>query len=149
MRALERKWLRQEVAERTSGSRGHREKGRRTCGLGAQPEALVDSAACYVGGYSAPPVLGIPALGGQLTDPACSCRATYSGEDSGVRLDISSGVGTVHTGRTEREGVVTTMPSPQALHCGVLCSTHILFTGAFLCGPWEPWDIGSCPGLWC
>lgn len=24
--------------------------------------------------------------------------ATYSGDDSGVRLDISSGVGTVHTG---------------------------------------------------
>lgn len=36
--------------------------------------------------------------------------ATYSGDDSGVRLDISSGVGTVHTGRTGREGTVTLCP---------------------------------------
>lgn len=34
---------------------------------------------------------------------------TYSGDDSGVRLDISSGVGTVPTGR---EGVVTLCPPP-------------------------------------
>lgn len=37
--------------------------------------------------------------------------ATYSGDDSGVRLDISSGVGTVHTERTGR-GMVTAAPFP-------------------------------------
>lgn len=38
--------------------------------------------------------------------------ATYSGDDSGVRLDISSGVGTACTGKTGREGV-TTLPYHQ------------------------------------
>lgn len=53
----------------------------------------------------------VPAPGERLTAPTQprGGGTTYSGDDSGVRLDISSGVGTVPTGR---EGVVTLCPPP-------------------------------------
>lgn len=103
--------------QRQQGPQGEREKDL-WAGMLSRKPLWVLRPVTWEGTLRPPRALGIPAPGGRLTDPTCSCRATYSGEDSGVRLDISSGVGTVHTGRTEREGVVTTMPSPQALHRG-------------------------------
>lgn len=80
-----------------------------------RPAALEGPLACRVGGSSADPWppqclgTGMAARG----SPQPWAAATYSGDDSGVRLDISSGVGTVHVERTKDMTTVPLSPPPQ------------------------------------
>lgn len=138
----------EEVAEAGSGGEDQQagaagRKGEGPVGWEAQPEALVDSVACYVGGYpAAPSCYWHPSTSREadrshlLRRPLTLGRTPGSGWTSPLALGLC-------TGRTEREGVVTTMPSPQVLHRGggVLWSTHILSTGAFLVGALGHWEL--------
>lgn len=85
-----------------------------------------------------------------------SGRATYSGDDSGVRLDISSGVGTAHG--KDGESVVTTPPFPHQGACaaGGVSGAMALSPAPTGTGqlpaptrPREPRATGSCPAFWC
>lgn len=88
------------------GSGGCRRRGRPGAlpGSAGQPRSRAPAAS---------PARSASQLPKRVDSPhAISGRATHSGDDSGVRLDISSGVGTVSTGGTGREGAVTALPIP-------------------------------------
>lgn len=87
----------------TSSSRSHGEKGTRT-------RAHRGPLACHV--------LGICAPGGSWWPPPDLTGTTYSGDDSGVRLDISSGVGTADKDRERSYGDCSALFPQGPLHCG-------------------------------
>lgn len=128
----------QALGRRGRRQQGPQEKGkdRRARVLGPAP-SQGPLAGCVAGSPMASPVhLASQHQEGVDRFHATSGRATHSGDDSGVRLDISSGVGTVGTGGTGREGAVTTLPVPMGPTLGGIQGHRSAPPQPRLQGPW-------------